>query len=237
MKNALPCIFILLVAFFAGCKKEAPVNTDPFAIETQYKYVRNYNIVVKNDSMLVSVHYLDDSTHAEENKTIEYFGDSTAVITTIDLFPQPDTTVEIYYLNGHGHADSSYQTRTNSTPYSIYYHYNVDGYLHQTSTDLNNFNGLVYEYVNGNFSLSNSNYEYYPNVAKLDLYSTSRKLDNAITGRDDKNLPKRIRFANFDDSYYYQFDSNGYVTSMIIIDKYDGVISSSKYNYTYTFIQ
>lgn len=239
MKNGLLYISGFCLLLICGCKKEEQPNTDPFTNGTQFDHVYNATVVVKNDSIILSYNSFDDSTQESRDINIEYFGDTTAVVTFLLSGIGNYNTSTKYYLNNMGLADSSV-TNVYSQPqstYKNYYSYFPNGYLQCISISRDSCTGGLFEYVNGNYSVSNSNYEYYDYASKLDFLSVMRKYDNTITGYNDKNLPKRIRFANFDDSYYYQFDSNGYVTSMIIFDKSAGITTYLCYNFTYQFIQ
>jgi hypothetical protein len=240
MKNALPCIFIILLAFLVGCKKEVPVNTDPFAEGTEYVQVYNYTIVVKNDT-IVSIHYIEDSTQVQQNTTIQYLGDSIALITLEDWNPADSshyTTWKRFYLNSNGFAESLLETDNNpTTGFEIqYFVYDTDGYLQCVNHNLANCTGTEYQYVDGNFN-GPVQIEYSNKIAKLDLFSFGREMDNHITGMDDINLPVKSRYADIELSYYYQFDSNGYVTGYVVVNGNGPNTTLLRRNYTYTFIQ
>lgn len=241
MKSGLLFILVFSTLILFSCKKEK-TNIDPFTNGTQFDYVQDNTIVVKNDSVIVSIYTTANNAQTEVNRTIEYFGDSIAIITDDNWYPQNNTHTirqETYYLNADGLADSSIVSINGGigSP-ATYYEYYPDGYLHKTYMGNNNTNPQEYEYSDGNFFNPERQIDYYPTVAKLDLMSKGRKLDNRITGKDDKNLLKRVEFENNNnDLYYYQFDNNGYVKSMIVMDTYDGIITYLRFNYTYTFIQ
>jgi hypothetical protein len=98
--------------------------------------------------------------------------------------------------------------------------------------------GATYSYLNCNY-VKDNDYEYYSCSAKLDLYSHAA-FDNELTGKNSVNLPKKKREpdTNTEQYYYYQINTDNYITSCIV--KYKDIVtgdsSYQKINYTYEFL-
>ncbi len=243
MKNTLLCILVLTVAFIGGCKKEEVVNNDPFTNGTTFLSVTDYHIVADtNTNKIISYTYIDDDS-TFGTTTISYFGDTMAEITIINFSSPTDTIIGhlIYYLNNVGAADSVITTTHNSAApnqdatYKRYYQYDANGFVTCISSNPIICIGTTFTYAGNNYSGPLD--KYYDYRAKLDVFSHMRSMDNALSGKDDVDLPKEIHTPDFFINYYYQFNSLGYVTSCITVYNNDGIVNAFKKNYSYSFIQ
>jgi hypothetical protein len=249
MKNSLLYILVFSVAFLSGCKKDdeplPPPNDsipvvqdsfDPFTDVQNFEAVQN--ILIEVDSLGRFVGY---SVVGGGSRTIQYIGDSIAKINT--NLPTQYSSYEYYYLNSQGYADSAITTYIYFDPSYTntskqYFEYYPDGFLKNiwSPQGLSILGELAY--VNNNYA-EGDKYEYYDDIAKLDLFSKHRSYNGLITGKDDANLLKKIRYQNFDQYYFYQLNSDGYVTSCILMsDLYNqGDSTFIKKDFTYHFIQ
>lgn len=252
MKNALPCIFILLVAFIAGCKKE----TKDLWADTTFAVVWNFSLKVNSNNDIVEYTKQNDQGGNYERVVFTYYNDTLAEKNTFDEtgFKKEKTT---YFLNADGYADSTNTitySLTDSTLATCSYTYYSNGYLQHTNHP---YRGFTYDSL-GNVSNQAPpslimEYVYADTLSKLDLFIPQfRGLDNKLTGKNDNRLIKNenYRTPDFnhtcytDKTYYYNLDNAGYVTRCVVFESYYGALSCgssyktyTKYNFTYEFIQ
>lgn len=235
MKHLLPVLLVLLVT--AACKKEQAF--DPFEEVSNFTKKEEGFIRINADGKIVYYAHGPSINVRNYEKQFFYYGDTLArcIVNSTNVdFGAQDVDVT-YYLNSDGTAHHFKTIYTSGTPDSAYGYisYYPDGFLKCYGIESEPCM-QEYEYLNNNFNSINI-YEYSDIPAKIDLYSTMRDIDNNLTGKDDANLPKTIKFANYTCNYYYKTNAEGYVISRITETVGNGPKSYSIVNYTYEFVE
>lgn len=238
MKNTLLCIMALLVVFMTACKKD----NDPWA-DIDFARVNNYHIKFDADNNVIAYSINNNANVGfdYQSNTLVYFNHTNG---------NPYYTS--YYVNGHAYADSVYEYFDNGPVCPVmlkrdFLSYNqgfiIDD-IYSIGYGTSTFDTIHYINDGNNITQSSKDgiptfYNYADTLAKVDIWN----LDNELTGKNNRNLIKHIvgnQSVNpTEDFYYYQLNSEGYVTAYYtkhIVHAQTDIITNYRYNFTYEFV-